>query len=357
MKILIAYGDANKYFHLKEFGEALSKLGVEYKLVKDIDYVVGFPSKKIKKWIQSNKKFKKLVEEFVPDAIFVDRQNQFGVEAIKAKIPLFVLLRGHVWDEVKMAKKTLHKGPIIRSALWFRNKTAERCFKDSTAILPICSYLENIVKEHFPNHHTAVFFEGMNPSHWYQTKGTNLKHPCVGLLQHAFWWGKTKEMLVLKKALKSLPDVHFYWAGFGKYEKRILEELKSFDNFHWMGAFPWKQYPDNVRDFLSEIDIYALPTGMDLAPLSLKEAQLMKKPVLATDVGGVSEMMLDKESGFLIEEGNSEKWVEKISFLLKNENIRKEMGNKGNEFVTKTFNWEISAKNFLQLLDSCIAKK
>ena len=127
MKILIAYGDANKYFHLKEFGEALSKLGVEYKLVKDIDYVVGFPSKKIKKWIQSNRKFKKLVEEFVPDAIFVDRQNQFGVEAIKAKIPLFVLLRGHVWDEVKMAKKTLHKGPIIRSALWFRNKTAEKC--------------------------------------------------------------------------------------------------------------------------------------------------------------------------------------------------------------------------------------
>ena len=41
---------------------ALSKLGVECKLVKDTDYVVGFPSKKIKKWIGSNKKFKKIIK-------------------------------------------------------------------------------------------------------------------------------------------------------------------------------------------------------------------------------------------------------------------------------------------------------
>jgi len=48
LKLLIAYGDQNKLFHLKEFAVALSKLGVECKLVKDTDYVVGFPSKKIK---------------------------------------------------------------------------------------------------------------------------------------------------------------------------------------------------------------------------------------------------------------------------------------------------------------------
>ncbi len=45
-------------------------------------------------------------------------------------------------------------------------------------------------------------------------------------------------------------------------------------NFHWLGKL---EYPDKVREFLSEIDIYALITGMDLSPLSLKEAQLMKK--------------------------------------------------------------------------------
>ena len=33
-------------------------------------------------------------------------------------------------------------------------------------------------------------------------KGMNLKHPCIGLLQRASWWGKTSEMLVLKKVLE-----------------------------------------------------------------------------------------------------------------------------------------------------------
>ena len=105
MKLLIAYGDKNKLFHLKEFVLALSKLGVECKLVSRSDHVVGFPSKKIKKWLQSNKKFKKLLDEFAPDIIFVDGQDQFGLEAIKAKIPLFVLLRGHIWlDNLQRSK-------------------------------------------------------------------------------------------------------------------------------------------------------------------------------------------------------------------------------------------------------------
>tara|TARA_B100000953_G_C17753185_1_gene336384 strand:+ start:125 stop:292 length:168 start_codon:yes stop_codon:yes gene_type:complete len=44
------------------------------------------------------------------------------------------------------------------------------------------------------------------------------------------------------------------------------------------------QYPDKVREFLSEIDVYVLLTGMDLSPLTLKEAQLMKKSVISTNI-------------------------------------------------------------------------
>ena len=50
----------------------------------------------------------------------------------------------------------------------------------------------------------------------------NLKHPCVGLLQRASWWGKTSEMLILKKVLEKMPDVSFYWAGDGPLRERVL---------------------------------------------------------------------------------------------------------------------------------------
>ena len=94
---------------MKEFSNALKKLGVECKLVKDSDYSRGFPNKNFNDWFFGNKEFKKLISEFSPDAIFVDKQSHFGAAAIDAKIPLFVLLRGHYWSELEYAKETMYK--------------------------------------------------------------------------------------------------------------------------------------------------------------------------------------------------------------------------------------------------------
>ena len=356
MKVLIGYGDTNKLFHLKEFVAALSKLGVECKLVSRYDYVVGFPSKKITKWLQSNKKFKKLLDEFAPDVIFVDGQDQFGLEAIKAKIPLFVLLRGHIWQEYKWARETIYKDLKMRTVAKLRHKIAERVLGDCQGVFT-SNFLHDVIKELHPNTKTHHFLEGLDVTHWYPSKGMDLKHPCVGLVQHAFWWGKTKEMLILKKVMQSLPDVHFYWVGFGKYQDRILQELSSFDNFHWLGKFSWEEYPENIRQFFTEIDVYALPTGMDAAPLSCKEAMAMQNPVIATNVGGIPEIVSDGKTGFLVDEGNADQWIDKISFLLKNKNAAQEMGKSGRELISEKFNWDILAKSFLTLATPIIKAK
>ena len=108
MKLLIG-GSSSKLFHLKEFAKALEEIGVKTKVVLDVDFSDGYPSRKISHWIQKDKKFKKLIEEFKPDAIFVDRQRHFGLSSIKAEIPLIVHLRGDFWKEMRMAENTLYK--------------------------------------------------------------------------------------------------------------------------------------------------------------------------------------------------------------------------------------------------------
>jgi len=344
LKLLIAYGSLGKFFHLKEFANELEKLNVQVKLVKDTDYSRGFPSKKISEWFNGDKKFKKLIIEFQPDAIFTDRQTHFALHSIKTNIPTFILLRGHYWQEYFWAMKTLGNNLKTRIAIWSRNRIAKRVFKQATAIFPICTYLEDIVKEHHPSQNTRVFLEGINSEHWFHTQEMDLKHPCIGLVQDANWWGKTKELLVLKKVLKKMSNVHFYWVGDGQYRKRITDDLEKFENFHWLGRL---DYPENIRKFLETIDVYALITGMDLAPLTLKEAQLMKKPVIATDVGGDKEMMVDKKTGFLVKEGDSNDIIKKISMLLENQQLSDDMGKNGAEFVKEKFNWELVAKKFL----------
>ena len=348
MKILIG-GSSTFFFHLKEFSDTLNKLGVESKLVFDADYSDGFPSRKIGKWFQKRKKFTKLIEEFKPDAIFIDRQRHFGIDALKANIPLFVLLRGHYWSEINWNKKTIYKSLPKRIALLQWDKLGKEIFNGATAILPICKYLEKITNKFVPGKSTNIFSEGVDASRWYQVKGMNLKHPCIGLLQHANWWGKTSEMLILKNVLEKMPNTHFYWAGDGPLRERVLSELDQYDNFHWLGNL---QYPDKVREYLSEIDVYALITGMDLASLTLKEAQLMKKPVVATNVGGNQEMMIDGKTGFLVQQGNHEQLIDKLSLLLEDKELAKKMGNEGRKFVEETFNWELVTKNFIKVVES-----
>ena len=322
-------------------------------MVLDTDYSDGFPSRKIKNWFQTKKQFNKLIEEFKPDAIFIDREKHFGIGALEKNIPLIVLLRGHYWSELAWYKKTIYKSFPKNIALQKWDQIAKRIFVEAELILPICKYLEKITNEHVPNQKTDIFFEGIDASQWYKTNGMKLKHPCVGLVQRANWWGKTSEMLILKKVLEKLPNVQFYWAGHGPFEERILTELEKYENFHWLGKL---EYPNKVREFLSEIDIYALITGMDLAPLSLKEAQLMKRPVIATNVGGNPEMMKDGVTGFLVEKGNHKQLIEKIKLLLADKKLSEQMGNEGRRFIEETYNWEVAAKKFIRILNLHVKK-
>jgi UDP-N-acetylglucosamine 2-epimerase len=359
LKVLIASGatggtskgSVGKYYHLKDLGDALSRFDIECKLVRETDYVVGFPTKQLGKYFSSKKKFKKLINDFKPDAVLVDRQSNFGLEVIKNEIPLFTILRGLHWSEIEFAKETIYTNFLMRKILDMRAEISEKVFSGATAILPICEYLIDKIKEHHPKQNTEVFVEGVDSTKWYKQKGMELKHPCVGLLQDANWWGKTKEMLTLEKVIEKMPDVNFYWAGDGQYKNKILSVLGKFDNFHSLGSL---QYPDKVREYLSEIDVYALITGMDLAPLTLKEAQLMEKPVIVSNVGGNPEMMLDKKTGFLVEEGNDNELFEKISLLLNDEQLCLEQGSNGRNFIIKKFSMDESAKNFIRILNTYV---
>jgi|TARA_Y100001949_G_scaffold26858_1_gene19954 glycosyltransferase involved in cell wall biosynthesis len=354
LKLLIAYGSLGKLFHLEEFSHALEKQNVQVKLVKDTDFSRGFPSKKISDWFNGDKKFKELIREFKPDGIFADRQSHFALHAIKSEVPTFILLRGHYWQEYFWGMKTLGNNFKNRVAIWFRNKIAEEVFERATAILPICKYLEDVVKERYPKQNTGVFLEGINSALWYHTEKMKLQHPCIGLVQDANWWGKTKELLVLEQVLEKMPNVFFYWVGDGPYRKKITDKLEKFDNFKWLGRL---DYPDNIRKFLETIDVYALITGMDLAPLTLKEAQLMEKPVIATDVGGDKEMMVDKKTGFLVKEGDANDIIKKLSRILENKQMATEMGKEGVEFIKKQFNWDRVAKNFLEIIKPYVKTK
>jgi len=95
---------------------------------------------------------------------------------------------------------------------------------------------------------------------------------------------------------------------------------------------------------------------MDLAPLSLKEAQLLKKPVIGTSVGGIPEMMENEITGFLVKEGDSDDLIKKLTSLLDDNELKNKMGNAGREFIIKNFGWNVIAEKFIQNITQYLKK-
>jgi len=302
-------------------------------------------------WFSKDKKFKDLIQEFRPDLILVDRQRHFALEASNTDIPLVVHLRGDYWKEMEMAKKTLYSSPPKKIAINKWDQIGEKCFQAADKILPICRHLEDVVKEHYPQKSSSVMYQGISSDNWHDGEGMELKHPCVGLVQGAVILEKTEELLTLTKVLERMPETTFYWVGDGPYRDNVLPILEKYDNFKWLGVL---EYPDKIRDFLTEIDVYALLSGIDMAPLTLLEAQLMKKPVIATKVGGIPELMKDGETGFLIEKGDSEKFIEYLKIIFNDQTSSQNMGESGRKYVMENFSWEIIAKKFMDNVEDLI---
>ena len=92
-----------------------------------------------------------------------------------------------------------------------------------------------------------------------------------------------------------------------------------------------------------------------MSPLTIQEAQLMEKPVLASDVGGVSELIKDNETGFLVK-SSSEDWIEKISMLLDDADLQKKIGKEGREHIKNNFSWDKLADDFSKILNEIVSK-
>jgi glycosyltransferase involved in cell wall biosynthesis len=96
--------------------------------------------------------------------------------------------------------------------------------------------------------------------------------------------------------------------------------------------------PKNPMEIAEELKVclaLCLPSVYESFGMVLAEAMAMGKPVIASNVGGIPYLVKDGYNGFLIEPGNIEQMVEKITFLMANKKIAAEMGQNGRNEALK----------------------
>ena len=149
-----------------------------------------------------------------------------------------------------------------------------------------------------------------------------------------------------KRVLEKMPQAHFVLAGEGELKndlEYLAKELKIADRVHFTGRCA------KVPELLSISFAGVLTSFAEGFSNSILEYMTARLPVVATNVGGASEAIVENETGFLVESNNDGEMANHLIELLENEGKAKRFGEKGRQIVEEKFSCEAQLKNTLEL--------
>ncbi len=162
--------------------------------------------------------------------------------------------------------------------------------------------------------------------------------------------------IVAKVLKKTKKKIVFFVIGDG-YLKADIQQLLSDKGIGWSSnEFPnidasviFTSWISNIGEALSALDIVVLTSNNEGTGLSLAESQYVGIPVVATNVGGVPDTVIDGETGFLVSPTDADIFAEKLLLLIEDEPLRKEMGAAAKVFARNKFSKQQEIERLKQL--------
>ena len=145
------------------------------------------------------------------------------------------------------------------------------------------------------------------------------------------------------------PAVHFVLVGEGEHRQRFMQQaqqlgLSSNITFTGLVEDPFGDGVYEAADIVCQLSAWEELFGWMIA-----EAMAYGKPVVATRVGGIPELVMHDESGFLVERGDRSAAVAAFAELARDPELRKKMGDAGAAIVRKKFDLKQNVQKLLQL--------
>lgn len=135
------------------------------------------------------------------------------------------------------------------------------------------------------------------------------------------------------------PRVQFLMTGPIRAEQEgaySLDELKQLIRSD--ARILYLGYVDNINDVYASTDLVVMPSQWEETfGLVLIEAGANRKPVVATRVGGIPEVIVDGESGFLVEKSDIDGMVSRVDLLINDASLRARMGQRARDIVEEKF--------------------
>ncbi len=147
------------------------------------------------------------------------------------------------------------------------------------------------------------------------------------------------------------PDAHLWLIGEGELRdelEKLARELDIEGQVSLLGA------RTDIPELLSAMDIFVLSSLWEGQPIVLLEAMVSGKPVVATNVDGIPEIIENGKSGLLVEPANVDVLASAIERLIVNSELRKQIAINGKNRITEEFTAQRMAERVAELYRSCL---
>jgi glycosyltransferase involved in cell wall biosynthesis len=288
---------------------------------------------------------KKLIQKFKPDIIHLNSSKAGVIGSIAArknKAKVIYTAHGFVFNEpLNIVKKNIY--------LWAERLTGK--YKDD--IITISDFDKKTGIKHIiaPTKKFTTIYTGIKPDSTNiltrdkarSNLGVPEKYNLVGTISNYY---STKALHRLIKAaslvIKKCSDCKFILIGEGPEKDKLetlIKKLNLTNNF-FLGPV------ENALIYLKALDVFVLPSVKEGMPYTILEAMLAEVPIIATEVGGIPEMIEDGQQGFTVEthkrdeEEIIKELAEKIEYYLGNPNIIEVFTNKAHRKLLNNFTLE-----------------
>jgi glycosyltransferase involved in cell wall biosynthesis len=130
----------------------------------------------------------------------------------------------------------------------------------------------------------------------------------------------------IKIVSERIPDVRFIFVGEGPLRPELIKQAESLGVIDKILFLGWRE---EIPEIISIIDLFVLTSLYEGMGKVFIEAMIMGKPVIATRVGGIPDIVRDGEDGILIPPKESKRLAEAIITLLEDKDKREKMGRSG----------------------------
>lgn len=156
-----------------------------------------------------------------------------------------------------------------------------------------------------------------------------------------------KGIMTLIEAIKSMPEVKLKIIGTGELKDKILE--LGLNNVQLLGRLPHEK----VLEYLKNAQFTVVPSEMhDNFPFAVLESMAMGKPSIGSDLGGIPELILNGETGYIFKYKNSDQLKQLIQKLYNNKEEIERMGRNARRIVEQKYTQENHYRSLIEIYNS-----